>query len=108
MLEPVFYLVAAMAAAGGYFLDWWALVAVALVVGGIVALAAYRIYLRRVGRYYCSSCDKIFRADFLRGRAIAPRSQELPANNALERTMNHRGPRLAAARSAWPAAQLGR
>ena len=30
------------------------------------------------------------------------------ANNALERTVRHRGPRLAAARSLWPAAQLGR
>ena len=29
-------------------------------------------------------------------------------NNALERTVKHRGPRLAAARSSWPAAQLGR
>ena len=29
-------------------------------------------------------------------------------NNALERTVRHRGPRLAAARSSWPAAQLGR
>src|SRR5579859_719810 len=30
------------------------------------------------------------------------------SNNALERTVRHRGPRLAAARSWWPAAQLGR
>ena len=29
-------------------------------------------------------------------------------NNAFERTVNHRGPRLAAAWAAWPAAQLGR
>jgi len=29
-------------------------------------------------------------------------------NNALERTMGHGGPRLAAARSSWPAAQLDR
>jgi len=30
------------------------------------------------------------------------------ANNTLERTVEYRGPRLAAARSSWPAAQLGR
>ena len=29
-------------------------------------------------------------------------------NNALERTVRHRGPRLAAASAMWPAAQLGR
>jgi hypothetical protein len=29
-------------------------------------------------------------------------------NNALEQSVNHCGPRLAAARSLWPAAQLGR
>jgi hypothetical protein len=29
-------------------------------------------------------------------------------NNAFDRTVKHRGPRLAAARSSWPAAQLGR
>jgi hypothetical protein len=32
----------------------------------------------------------------------------LPANNAFERAVRHRGPRLAAARVLWPAAQLGR
>jgi hypothetical protein len=31
-----------------------------------------------------------------------------PANNAFERTVEHRGPRLSAARATWPAAQLGR
>ena len=30
------------------------------------------------------------------------------SDNALERTVRHRGPRLAAARATWPAAQLGR
>ena len=29
-------------------------------------------------------------------------------NNAFERTVEHRGPRLAAAWASWPAAQLGR
>ena len=29
-------------------------------------------------------------------------------NNAFERSVRRRGPRLAAARSSWPAAQLGR
>jgi hypothetical protein len=30
------------------------------------------------------------------------------SNNAFERTVEHRGPRLAAAQRWWPAAQLGR
>jgi hypothetical protein len=30
------------------------------------------------------------------------------SNNAFELTVGHRGPRLAAARASWPAAQLGR
>ena len=30
------------------------------------------------------------------------------SNNALERSVSHRGPRLAAAPAAWPAAQLSR
>jgi hypothetical protein len=32
----------------------------------------------------------------------------MTANNAFERTVGHRGPRLAAASASWPAAQLGR
>jgi hypothetical protein len=35
-------------------------------------------------------------------------SARKPPNNALERTVGHHGPRLAATRSSWPAAQLGR
>jgi hypothetical protein len=42
----------------------------------------------------------------LQARTVA--SAEMLANNALERTGEHRGPRLAAARSLWPAAQLDR
>jgi len=34
--------------------------------------------------------------------------RDSPSNNALERTVRHRGPRLAAALASWPAAQLGR
>ena len=30
------------------------------------------------------------------------------SNNAFEPTVEHRGPRLAAAQPSWPAAQLGR
>ena len=43
-----------------------------------------------------------------RSRRAAHKVMALQANNALERTVNHRGPRLAAALAAWPAAQLGR
>jgi hypothetical protein len=33
---------------------------------------------------------------------------KVPSNNTFERTVGHHGPRLAAARSSWSAAQLGR
>jgi hypothetical protein len=35
-------------------------------------------------------------------------TEAMMANNALERAANHRGPRLAAAPAAWPAAQRDR
>jgi len=35
-------------------------------------------------------------------------AETLLANNSFERTVRHGGPRLAAARSSWPAAQLSR
>ena len=41
-------------------------------------------------------------------RVSRPVGVHVPSNNALERTGEHRGPRLAAARRWWPAAQLGR
>lgn len=41
-------------------------------------------------------------------RAEVANMKALPSNNTLERTGEHREPRLAAARSSWPAAQLGR
>jgi hypothetical protein len=34
--------------------------------------------------------------------------RHLMPNNTFERTVEHRGPRLAAAQPSWPAAQLGR
>lgn len=33
---------------------------------------------------------------------------DVRSNNAFERTVGHRGPRLSAAEPLWPAAQLGR
>jgi hypothetical protein len=33
---------------------------------------------------------------------------DMRSNNAFERSVEHRGPRLAAAKRLWPAAQLGR
>ena len=38
--------------------------------------------------------------------ASEERQRGMTPNNALERTVKHRGPRLAAAWSSWPAAQL--
>ena len=38
----------------------------------------------------------------------SPRHGNVTPNNAFERTVRHRGPRLSAARSSWPAAQLDR
>jgi len=37
-----------------------------------------------------------------------PRGKSMRSNYAFERTVRHRGPRLAAARSSWPAAQRDR
>ena len=37
-----------------------------------------------------------------------PNGIGMRSNNALELSVNYRGPRLPAARSSWPAAQLGR
>jgi hypothetical protein len=34
--------------------------------------------------------------------------ERVTSNNALERTVMHGGPRLAAASASWPAVQLGR
>jgi hypothetical protein len=49
---------------------------------------------------------------FRRRRAVVAFEERLVesllANNALERTVRHSGPRLAAASASWPAAQLGR
>jgi hypothetical protein len=36
------------------------------------------------------------------------RFETMTANNAFERAVGQRGPRLAAAEPSWPAAQLGR
>jgi hypothetical protein len=43
----------------------------------------------------------------LRKRKAVASAQATP-DNAFERTVAHGGPRLAAARSMWPAARLGR
>jgi hypothetical protein len=42
------------------------------------------------------------------GRAAELHGSVVTSNNAFERSVGHGGPRLGAARSSWPAAQLGR
>ena len=41
-------------------------------------------------------------------RMLKRKQRDMMANNAFERTVNQRGPHLAAARSSGPAVQLGR
>jgi hypothetical protein len=58
-----------------------------------------------------SGDDYLFPASYFKPIELpAPirRAYGLPSNNALERTVRHGGPRLAAARSSWSAAELGR
>jgi hypothetical protein len=52
-----------------------------------------------------------FWGNFLAERLFGKESSvvaNVTSNNALERTVRHGGPRLAAASASWPAAQLGR
>ncbi len=76
-IEPLAYLVAIVAACLGYAFDAWELIVTVAVVGPVVAWFIYRAYLRKGRRYYCASCDKVWRADFLRERANAPQITEI-------------------------------
>jgi Flp pilus assembly protein TadB len=76
-IEPVAYIVAIVVASLGYVLDAWALIVTVAVVGAVAACVVYRLYLRKGRRYYCASCDKVFRGDFLRERASAPQVTEI-------------------------------
>jgi FtsH-binding integral membrane protein len=71
---------------GAYAMLAWAILVVAAVI-----FASY------------VSWDLMHRVDARCGARVS-----MQPNNALERTVRHRGPRLAAARRSWPAAQLGR
>lgn len=76
-IEPVAYLAAIVAACLGYAVDAWELIISVGVIGPVVAWFIYRGYLRKGRRYYCASCDKVWRADFLRERANAPQITEI-------------------------------
>src|SRR5687768_5358914 len=43
-------------------------IAAVLAVGAVLGLLVYRHLSRNVRRYYCESCDKTWRGDFLRER----------------------------------------
>jgi len=59
-----------------YLLENWEIVSIVLF-ACVVAWVIYRLYLRRGRRYYCSSCDRVFRGDFLRSRSKAPQVTEI-------------------------------
>jgi hypothetical protein len=48
-----------------------------------------------------------YHQQFVRPR-VPRKERQMTSNNTFERTVRHGGPRLAAALSSWPAAQLGR
>ena len=76
-IEPIGYVLAMVIIGLGVVLNWWQIVVALAVLGGVVALIIYRLYLRNARRYYCPVCDRVFRADFLREHAHAPQITEI-------------------------------
>ena len=76
-MEPAAYALAIVLGALGYILDLWALLAALVIVCGTVAWWVYRWVLRKGWRYYCSSCDRAYRTDYLKGRSSAPQITEI-------------------------------
>ena len=76
-IEPAAYILAITLACLGYVLNAWALIIAVGIVGTVTASLVYRLYLRKGRRYYCASCDKVFRGDFLRERTSAPQVSEI-------------------------------
>ena len=77
LLEPIFYIVAFAAAAAGFVFEWWELLVTWAIVGAVAVALIYRLHLRKGRRYYCASCDRVFRGDFLRERTNAPQVTEI-------------------------------
>lgn len=70
-MEPIGYAVGAMLSVLGLTVGLWQLIFAVSTIAAIAGFGIYRWYLRRAKRYYCPACDKVFRADYLRARAIA-------------------------------------
>ena len=70
-MEPIGYAVGAMLSVLGLTVGLWQLIFAVSTIAAIAGFGIYRWYLRRAKRYYCAACDKVFRADYLRARAIA-------------------------------------
>jgi len=76
-MEPIAYVVVIVTGWLGYALEAWELIVAATIAMVVVAWFIYRSCVRRGRRYYCKSCDKVWRADFLRERANAPQITEI-------------------------------
>lgn len=70
-MEPIGYAAAAMLSVLGLTVGFWQLIFAVSTIAAIAGFGIYRWYLGRAKRYYCAACDKVFRADYLRARAIA-------------------------------------
>lgn len=76
-MEPVAYIIAIVMAAAGFLLEWWSLIGLMLICSSVLAWVVYQISLRKARRFYCPPCDKVFRGDYLRGKANAPQITEI-------------------------------
>ena len=82
-----------------------------IVLSAILGLLAFLFQqANRTPPYFCPSCHRRFswRQVMAMRRIGSSVERDVQSNNALERTVRHGGPRLAAALAVWPAAQLGR
>lgn len=60
----------------GYLLENWQIAAI-FGIAGVVAYVVYRYFSRRVRRYVCAPCDKIYRGDYLRSVTKAEQTTQI-------------------------------
>ena len=75
--ELVAYIVAFSIAGAGYFFQVWELVAAIGVSSVLAAWLIYRLYMRKPERFYCASCDKVFRGDYVRNQSPGGEGTEI-------------------------------
>jgi len=60
----------------GHLLETWQVVAI-LGVAGVVAYVVYYHFSRRIRRYVCAPCDKVYRGDYLRSVTKAAQTTQI-------------------------------